>query len=204
MVLILSLTAILAVPATATGEPKIFPANEKFPVSFTVYGGLLELRTGFNVVCSSHVASGTFTSASTGVIEESFQGCTSGWSHCTSAGQAKGTITFPESIFHLVYLTDAKSVPGVLITPPAGGVFATTVCTGAIKGAGYMGSIESACSSIGTKTYSLNYELEGKIQKYRQITGTGATYSLLAGSTEFPLVMTTTWTLAQQAILGCV
>jgi len=170
----------------------------------------MELRVGGGkFVCTDYTAAGEITSATTGSIETSFGGCKApGGIACTSPGQPSGTIKFAKSVFHLVYLTDAKTMPGVLVTPPTGGVFTTTACTGEIKGSGYMGQLEWPAPACGAKstTFSFVYEVdaEGK-QKYRQVTGTGTSYSLLAGgSTEIALVSTNTWTLEQQATVTCV
>lgn len=204
----LAAAAVAALPATAVaGEPQIDPANGKFPVPFFATGGMLELRLGgLGIACSNYKAAGEVTSATTGTIESTFEKCqVPGGIACTSPGQPAGTIKFGKSVFHLVYLTDAKTVPGVLVTPPTGGVFGTSTCTGEIKGTGYMGQLESPACNTKSKTFSFSYEIdaEGK-QKYRQVTGTGTSYNMLAGATEVALVSTNTWTLEQQATLTCV
>ena len=207
----LTLLVVVALPAAAmAGEPQIDPSNGKFPVPLAATGGALELRYGaVKIACTNYKASGKFTSATTGTIEASFEKCTVPGPEnvaCTTPGQSSGTITFSESVFHLVYLTDSKLVPGVLITPPASGVFGTSSCTGEVKGAGFMGRLESPGCSGKSKSLAFTYEVnaEGK-QAYRQVTGTGTTYSmLLGGTTELTLISTSTWTLEQEATLTCV
>jgi hypothetical protein len=208
--LVAVVSAAGTLPAAATaGEPKIDPANGAFPVPLVAAGGTLELRySGVKITCTNYKASGKFTSATTGNIETSFENCTIPGPEnvsCNTVGLPSGTITFSESVFHLVYLTDSKLVPGVLITPPASGVFASSSCTGEIKGTGYMGRLESPGCGGKSSSFAFTYELdaEGR-QKYRQITGTGSSYNLLASTFELALLSTNTWTLQQQATLTCV
>jgi hypothetical protein len=206
-----ALIVAAALPVTASaGEPKIDPANATFPVPFTAAGGYMKLlSSAATITCDSYKASGKFTSATTGSIETTFGNCGITIFEtrfpCTTEGQSSGTITFGESTFHLVYLTSGKTVPGVLITPPASGVFSKTSCAGEIRGAGYMGRLEApACGKAGT-TFTFAYEInEPLAQKYRQVTGTGAFYNLQQSSSEAALLSTNTWTLEQEATLTCV
>ena len=208
----LGIVAIVAVaaalPATASaGEPQIDPATGGFPLSFAATGGAQDLRLGGSKIgCASYKASGKFTSATTGNIETSFEKCFFSGTEvaCTTPGQSSGTITFSESVFHLVYLTDAKTVPGVLITPPAGGVFSNTVCTGELKGAGYMGRLESPTCGGKSATFSVIYEASESTQRYRRITETGAFYNLTYTFGEAALLGTNSWTLERQATLTCI
>jgi hypothetical protein len=207
-----TLVAVAVLPAAASaGEPKIDPANGTFPVPFTATGGYMKLTNSSAIItCAGYKATGKFTSATTGSIETTFEECGNTWGGgsipCTTVGQSSGTITFSESIFHLVYLTSGKSVPGVLITPPAGGVFSNTSCVGNIEGAGYMGQLEApSCGGKATTAFNFTYEPgAGSTQKYRQVTGTGTFYNLRYAGSETALISTNTWTLEQQATLTCV
>lgn len=198
-------TAMAAPVAAAASEPHLDPANGEFPLTFTASGGQMQLRVGLATFeCTRTNTSGKFTSATTGTLKLTLEGCRiPGGSACTSPGQAAGTLAFGESVFHLVYLTDnSKTAPGVLVTAPAGGVFTTSACTGEIKGAGYMGAIEAACGTTAL-AFNVAFAATGSTQTYRQVEATGTVYNMQSGSNEVALVQTTAWTFPQQATLTC-
>jgi hypothetical protein len=208
-----ALVAAAALPAAASaGEPKIDPANGTFPVPFTATGGYMKLTNSSVIVtCAGYKATGKFTSATTGSIETTFEKCGVTWGGsslpCNTVGQSSGTITFAESTFHLVYLTEGKTVPGVLITPPTGGLFSNTSCMGEVRGAGYMGSLVAPSCGKASSTFTVAYEVNASgTQKYRQVTGTGTLFNLQALGAETALISTTTnsWALEQSATLTCV
>jgi hypothetical protein len=210
-ILTAALAVTVALPAAASaGEPKIDPAKGTFPVSFTAAGGYMKLVNASPIItCDSYKASGKFTSATTGSIETTFETCgitvLGNRYPCNTPGQSLGTITFSESTFHLVYLTSGKTVPGVLITPPANGLFSNTSCVEEIRGTGYMGLLSTPSCGKATASFNFAYELNvSGMQKYRQVTGTGTFYNLQYNGSETGLLSTNTWTLEQEATLTCV
>jgi len=188
-----ALTALVfaALPAVASaGEPTIDPAGGKFPVTFTSSGTTSELRaTGEpSIVCTSNSGSGKYTSATTGEFELTFKGCTTSFFgfpvECHSTGQANNVITTGTSVFHNTYLTDAKTTPGILVTPPSGGVFTKITCAGIstieVKGNGIIGDLESPKCGGSSKTGTLNFTATGASQTFKQVTGTGTAFDLTA------------------------
>jgi len=191
--MLLALAAISAVmfvlPAVASaGEPKIDPASGKFPLSFTSTGTHGELRaTGEPAItCTSNTGTGSYTTATTGTIALTFHGCTTSFFGfpvaCNSATQPSGTIKTNSSVFHTTYLTDAKTKPGVLVTPPAGEVFTTIICGGfaniEVKGNGILGELKAPECGKSSKTATLDFAATGSSQTFKKVTATGIDYSL--------------------------
>lgn len=190
MLLALGLLALAsaALPAVASaGEPVI--DAKAFPVKFTSKGEHAELRaTGEpTITCTANSGSGSYTSSTTGTITLTFTGCkTPNFfnAECHSTGQVSGTIVVASSVFHNIYVTDAKTTPGVLVTPPSGGVFATITCasffTTTVAGNGVIGHLESPKCGATSTTGVLNFTATESTQTFRQVTGTGTEYSLTA------------------------
>jgi hypothetical protein len=181
--------AIAALPAMASaGEPVIDPAAGKFPLSFTTHGGHSELRAANEpeITCTSNSGSGKYTSGTTGEFSLTFSGCTTSFFgfpvSCNSASQATGVIKTNSSTFHTAYLTDAKTTPGVLVTPPTGGVFTTIICGSFAniedKGNGILGHLTSPKCGEKSTTGKLSFTATGSSQTYKQVTATGTSYSL--------------------------
>jgi hypothetical protein len=191
--MLLALAAISAVmfvlPAVASaGSPVIDPGSGKFPLAFTSSGGHGELRaTGEPAItCTSNTGSGKYTTSTTGEIGLTFHGCTTSFFGfpvaCNSAGQPSGTIVTATSVFHTTYVTDAKTNPGVLVTPPSSGVFTTIICGGfaniEVKGNGIIGELTAPKCGVVSKTATLNFTAVGSSQTRTQVTGTGTVFSL--------------------------
>jgi hypothetical protein len=219
--MLLALAAVSAVmfvlPAVASaGEPQIDPASGKFPLTFTSAGGASELRAVGSepVKCTGNKGTGKYTSATTGEIELTFTGCTAFGGQCNSSGQAAGVITTGTSVFHNVYLTDAKTTPGVLVTPPTGGVFASFSCffgfaSVSVTGNGVIGHLESPKCGAKQKTATLNFTATGASQTYKQNTLTGTVFNLKSSTNggaaaEAAEVAEGTVTYAEEATLTCV
>jgi hypothetical protein len=208
---------MFVLPAVASaGEPQIDPASGKFPLTFTSAGGASELRAAGQepIKCTSNHGSGRYTSATTGDIELTFTGCTAFGGECHTAGQANGVITTGTSIFHNVYLTAGKTTPGVLVTPPTGGVFATFSCffgfaSVSVTGNGIIGHLESPKCGAKSKTGTLNFTATGSSQTYKQNTATGTVFNLKSSvnggaAVEAAEVAEGTVTYAEEATLTCV
>jgi hypothetical protein len=196
--MLLALAAISAVmfvvPAVASaGSPVIDPASGKFPLNFTSAGGHSELRAAEEpaITCTSNSGSGKYTSGTTGEITLTFHGCATSFFgfpvSCNSAGQPSGTIKTGTSVFHNTYVTDAKTNPGVLVTPPTGGLFTTIICGGfaniEVRGNGIIGELTAPkCGAAAQKTATLNFAATGSSQNLKKVTATGTEYSLTSGT----------------------
>jgi hypothetical protein len=216
-----AISALCALPSVASaGSPLIDPASGKFPLSFTVAGGHREFRAANEpaFTCTSSSASGKFTTATTGEITVTIHGCSTTFFgfpvSCNSVGQPSGTIKKGTSVFHTTYVTDAKTNPGILTTPPTGGEFTTITCGGIsnmeLRGNGIIGQlIAPKCGGI-SKTATLNFTATGSSQDLKKVTATGTEYSLNVttesnGSTVAAAEVTeTTVTYAENTTLTCV
>jgi hypothetical protein len=213
--------ALAALPAVASaGEPQVDPASGKFPLTFTSSGGFSELRATNEpeIKCQSNTGSGKYTSSTTGEISLTFKECTTSFFgfpvSCNSSGAASGIINTNASVFHTTYLTDAKTTPGVLVTPPTSGVFATIICgsfaTIEVKGNGIIGHLESPKCGEKKKTATLNFSATGASQTFKQVTGTGTAFNLKSRTesngteVEASEVAEGTVTFAEEATLTCV
>jgi hypothetical protein len=184
--------ALAALPAIASaGEPEIDSKslNEGKTLSFTSKGEHAELRAlnEPTITCTANEGVGKYNTKKTGEITLTFTGCkTPNFfnAECHSVGQSSGVIKTGTSVFHNTYLTDAKTTPGVLVTPPSGGVFATITCatffTTTVAGNGIIGHLESPKCGASSTTGTLNFSATETTQNFRQVTGTGTIYSLTA------------------------
>jgi len=193
MLLALGLLGLLfaAMPAAASaGTPEIDSKllNEGKSLFFTISGGFSEWR-GANepeFQCDSNHGSGKYTSKTTGEFELTFTGCKTHFFGfpiaCNSTGQASEVITLANSVFHNVYLTDAKTTPGILVTPPTGGVFVTIECGSLtpieFKGNGIIGDLESPKCGASSKSSTLSFTATGSAQTYKQNAATDTSYNL--------------------------
>ena len=213
--------AMFALPAVASaGSPVIDPASGKFPLTFTSAGGHSDFRaTGEPAItCTSKTGTGRFTSGTTGEIALTFHGCMTSFfgfpTSCNSAGQPSGTIVINPSVFHNIYVTDAKTNPGILITPPSSGVFTTLICGSfaktEVKGNGIIGEVTAPrCNAAAQKTATLNFTAAGSSQNLKKVTATGTEFSLQSategGSTVAAAeVAEGTVTYSENATLTCV
>lgn len=218
MLLSLGVLALVfaALPAVASaGEPVI--DAKAFPLKFTSTGNHAELRAANEptITCTANKGEGEYTSSTTGKITLTFTGCkeTVFGASCTSTGLTTGTIKTGTSVFHNTYLTDAKTTPGVLVTPPTGGVFATFSCglfTVTVEGNGIIGHLESPKCGATSNTGTLNFTATGSAQTFKKVTGTGTEFSLTSktGTSGTPVtaaeVAEGTVTFAEAVTLTCV
>ena len=211
MTLVLAVTAPRAFASTPEGDPE----SGKFPVKGTATSGVSRLSSanGTTIECSKGSGSGQATSSTTGEGTYKLEGCKSSLLSCTSAGQPSGTIQLETAVTHLVYLDALHTIPGVLATPPASGVFAKFTCGGIVtvevKGNGVMGRITSPKCGEKSKTSTVVAEtVAAGTQKYMQVDGTGTKYdmtvSLNGGTFETAGTdWTVTGTAAENVTLTC-
>ncbi len=178
---VLAVCAFLALPAAAeagspivdTGEGGKFVAGVTKESSFAASGEP-------TITCGSIFVTGEFLSGTTGLMALNFLEChivvLGLTTKCKSAGSTtEGLIAIPETVFHTTYLTDNKTKPGLLLTPP----FPTVTCGSAaairIEGIGLMGTLTGwECNKSVEKT-TLSFVAEGATQEHQTITGTGST-----------------------------
>jgi hypothetical protein len=185
----LGMLALGAVASQAVAStPEVDPLSGKFPVAGTGTSGksVLSTASGTRIECTSGKGSGQATSKTTGEGSYTLSGCTTiilGFPvSCTSAGQPSGTIATGLSVSHLVYLDAAHKKPGVLATPPTGGVFAKFTCamvTVEVKGNGVLGETTAPLCGQTSKTGTLVAQTSAAgTQKYRQVEETGTQYDM--------------------------
>jgi hypothetical protein len=207
---------LLAVPALAQGgEPE--QDFKAFPVTFTGTSGHTQFNIagGGSYTCTSDHVSGTKSNKTTKTIKVKLTGCVSTeffGASCNSPGQASGIVETGVMVAHNVYLTDSKTTPGILLTPPTGGVFAEFTCgfvTVKITGNGLIGHISSPKCGETSKTMTLGFGATGPSQTFKQATATGTSFHLQASvnggsSVEAAFVSTENLTYAESGTLTCV
>jgi len=222
-IILLALAAVSAaafvLPATAMAVEEDVPLHVvPKPVAATPVGSTLlttwSAASGITFECKKGVTgSATWESSTTGQINLTFNECFFGTFKCegTSPVEAAPNIKTTELPFHLVtaeHPTTHAKVPAVLITPGAGGHFATFKCGSfpfKVTGTGIIGRIESPACGNSSKTMNIVFEItkHGE-QTYRTVVGTPATeYDLLVNNETAALTGTTTITFAQETKLEC-
>ena len=194
-IMLLALTAVSAVmfalPAVASaGEWEMVPGGKAFTVD-NVGNTVLTTNNNETVTCTKVAGTGTYNTApvstTTGTVEMTFTGCTTiifGFTvNCTTSGLATGTITTTTVGFTNIYLTDAKTTPGVKLTGAgADEHFATFTCGGVkiVVSGSVIGESESICNHE-TKEHKLKFESTAHgIQQWKQNTLTGPETDLTA------------------------
>ena len=177
--------AAFALPAMAMAEDIPLHLVPKPEGAKTVTGAAAELSTVGGTVVTATTTDGTATweTSTTGTIELTFTESKSFGFPCTSPGQPSGTITTATQPFHLVTLPGTS--PGILITPPANGIFAEFTCAGfltaVVKGNGIVGTITApACGGSSTKSTSTFEKEKAGVQKHKLVAGTETEYHLTA------------------------
>jgi hypothetical protein len=203
--------AMFALPAVASAGT--WHLGGSFPAAFTFKGGTATWGTagGTTIHCGSVSGAGSYANSTSGTMQLTFSGtCQTagpfGPVHCTSAGQAAGTVRTEVLPIDNVMLHN--NVPGVLVTPNANGRVAHFVCGGLItvewKGNGILGKItKPACEAISTEaTVDFNATAHGK-QEYTQVTTTGTVYNLKKGEEIIALDTTSAATFPTSRLLDC-
>jgi hypothetical protein len=211
---LVALTVLLAIAsavlpgAASAGGWDIDPQGGKFPLSFTISGGLTRWSTSSTILeCTSVTGTGHYETATTGKLEISLHGCAAPNFTCTSAGQTSGTVTTSELEFHNVFLESDKSKLGMLITAKEGRI-ATFTCNGIgmeISGNGVLSQMTAPkCGETSTTNTELFEASSPGNQKWTQVETAGTTYDLswtLGGTMAF--LGSTTFTFAEKATVTC-
>ncbi|HKO39432.1 MAG TPA: hypothetical protein VJU14_13795 [Solirubrobacterales bacterium] len=178
---------VLPVSQANAATPEVDLVSGSFPVSgIAMLGyGTLTTTSGATIQCTSGAGTGVATSKTTGEGSYTLSGCkASNILPCTTAGYSTGTIKLETLTLHLVYLDENHTKPGVLVTPPASGVFAEFTCTGIkvkITGNGILGELTAPQCGQTTNTASVwTQQVSQGVQKYQQVEETGTTYDLSA------------------------
>lgn len=136
--------------------------------------------------CKSSKSTAAFNagSKSSGTLNLTLEGCNmGGWiGACNSSGKPSGTIVTSTLTFKLVYLDAAHTAWGILLSPPASGVFTEFSCGGGITKVTWTGSILGQITkpALNVETWSgtLVFQAKETGQQYEQINGTGTAYHL--------------------------
>jgi hypothetical protein len=173
--------AIAALPAAASATPWHTSSTGAFTLTSgtTVWG----TSAGMTVHCNKVTGSGNYTTTTGGTLDLAIGTCflntEFGVLHCTTLGQAKGTILTTTLRFDNVML---EGKPGVLLTPNAEtGAVAHFGCGGVIvgftfQGNGMLGTVTAPIcgGSSSTATWKFRSIAHG-VQEHTLYTGT--TYS---------------------------
>lgn len=201
-----AVVAFAAIPAMASAAPTI-DFSKPLPLSFSGSGGASVLRAeGLpEVKCSSVDVSGTWTTDTTGEIKNTFTGCkVLSIFSCTSTGQSTGTIVTGTLPFHLKYIAGFTKTTGVLITPPANGIFAQFSCAGGlataeVKGNGVIGHVSAPACNESSTNATIGLTASGTTQTYTKVEGDTTVYGLTNNGKPASEEATATTTLAEGA-----
>lgn len=193
MLLALGLLALVFAAMPAAASAGSWELDSKaLPVTFNTSGTHAELRASGepSITCTSSTGTGKYTTKTTGEFELTFKGCITSFFgfpvECHSTGQLNNVITTGTSVFHNTYLTDAKTTPGILVTPPTGGVFSVITCAGlssiTVAGNGIIGDLASPKCGATSNTGTLNFSATGSVQNVKSPTATSVNgvYNLTA------------------------
>jgi len=117
---------------------------------------------------------GQFTSGTSGQMTLKMQGCGSSFTTCTSPGQASGTIVTSTLGVKPVYLDAARTLHGLLLSPPASGVFAEFSCSGVprVWTGSLLGRITSPALGVKSTQHTLSFtESSAGQQTYQRVEG---------------------------------
>lgn len=187
-----AMSASGALAATPEGHPLA-------SATATSAGSVFSTANGTSITCNSGAGSGNATSSTTGEGKYMLHGCKGPLGlNCTSAGQPVGTILLEPVTLHLVYLDENHTIPGVLATPPASGVFAKFSCFGLsleVKGNGVLGRITAPkCGEKSTTGTVVTETTAPGTQKYLQVEETGTIYDMTVKIGASPETAATSWT----------
>lgn len=207
-IMLLALGAVsalmLAVPAMASASGVPVHINPKPASPTTITGGTAVLSTvkGNTVTCQEVHGTANWESTTTGTLNLTFRKECVGQIGETKAGC--GEIKVTNAPFHLVTV---GGKPGVLVTPPAGGVFATFVCGFIlhfeVKGNGVIGTITSPTCGNSATTATIKFEGAAGVQKHKKIDGTETIYNLTSNGEEAAQNATGTVTFPSSTKLEC-
>jgi hypothetical protein len=131
------------------------------------------------IQCGGTVASGSFTTETTGNVNLTFETCSAtilGISlHCRTSTEGTGIIKV-SNVFHLITINNAttKEKPGVLITPP----FPTIICGEGfserkiqVGGTGVIGTITSPACGASSASLTVSFAAPAGTQEHESWTG---------------------------------
>jgi hypothetical protein len=163
-----------------------------------------------NVTCTASSGTATFTTSTTGTLQQKFTGCTQGSAKCTTSGQPEETITTQTLEFHLLTVEDTATHatgPGVLVTPSAKNGFATFTCgfiTTTVGGNGLVGTIKSPKCGEESNEATIEFSSSSKgVQTHKTVVGTETEYSLEAFGGKSSEDASGILTLGESALLEC-
>ena len=129
---------------------------------------------GFGATCKEIKGNATWETTTTGTIDLSIIGCGFGPFGTCAPAEAKG---LP---FHLLTLPVDK--PGILITPPAGGLYFKIVCTNVtfeVQGNGLIGTITAPNCGTESSTVTIKFSRTGSgVQQHLEVEGTETDYQM--------------------------
>jgi hypothetical protein len=177
--------AMLAVPALASAQS----AHIDKTSTFSVTGGATTLATtsGVTTAGTSVSGSGTFTTTTGGTLELIFGGVaeeifgTKCGSTFNGHAENSGVVTAKNLTFSLIMLATNK--PGILIKPPAGGIFAHFKCLGietTVTGNGILGTITAPACGVASSTATLKIRSTSNGHQEHKLY-TGVSYDLDTG-----------------------
>lgn len=181
---------VLAFPALASAGTPVFDSDGgSFPNTFGTVGGPSQIRgNGYTISCLESEGSGNFSNGSSGNLWVFFDGCKESVfnTSCNTPGWPSGLLQTEQLTFVTAYLTANKTTPGLLVKPPASGLFLKIVCGGGlfsfeVKGNGVMGAVTSPLCKGTSKGTTLEFAATGTSQAFKQSTGTGTNFDLNIG-----------------------
>lgn len=207
-IMLLALTAIssavFALPATAMAEDVPYHVVPKPSVATTLSGGAatLSVVNGNSLTCKEETGSTTWETSTTGTIHTIFK------NDCTvrvgSITASCSEITW-HGTFHLITLPG--KIPGTLITPTAGGNFASFTCGGifsfTIAGNGVID--KTTAPACGASSTTSTFVLEGTngVQAQKEVEGTTEKYHLTSNGEEAALAGSSVANLVTSTKLEC-
>jgi len=162
------------------------------------------------VTCTKFSGTASFNAGgTTGSMELTYgPTCESAGIHCQSSGAATGEITSETLPFDLVTVgTTFPGKPGILVTPPASGVFAKFTCgviVVEVKGNGVIGTITSPACGAKSSEPTIEFKASASgIQEDKKLVATTTEYTLKKGSDNAAQEASGKLTLAETLELIC-
>jgi hypothetical protein len=185
----LTALAFAALPAVASAGEVTADCSSGATCKAEVSGAASALgnTSGETISCTSVTGSASFTSGtSTGTSSLTFHGCRETATFfkfsCNSVGQPSQTITTGSLVAHLIYLDDAKTKVGLLIT----NVSVTFTCAGfsdkTVTG-NVIGQITNPNCGKASTSHKVKFEQTAHgAQEFTQTTGTGTIFDLTSNN----------------------
>jgi hypothetical protein len=181
--------SLLCLPAMASAGGWDVDYATVFPVTFTATGGQVKFtRAGGTVTCEHETAHGEYITATTGVVEISFESCSGGLlgGPPTTPGQPSGKITTATLEFHNIMIDSTAQVSGgtagILYTTNKG-VFTSYECSlfekVTVGGNGVIADLKQPKCGEASNEWTWVFESSKPgFQRWMQITTEGTQYDL--------------------------